>query len=167
MQSGMYYALDAAHMKKGPVWKRRLGNTGSSARQFLDNFSAAYASGASYPGGQTLFVAAPNVKRSSGATGVLYALNPTNGHVVWSVPVNGEPQEGAATVYDDVVVVPTQNDVTRGGSGGAIEVRSVTDGHLLGSMTTSAPPVSPVVILYGDLCFTTADGAFHVVSLTR
>ena len=164
MKSGMYYALDAAHLKKGPVWKRKLGNTGGSAHQVSDVVSAAYASGPGYPDGGALFVAAPNVKGGEvSGSGALFALNPANGHVIWSVPVSGEPQDGAATVYDDLVILAVRN----GTGGGAIEVRSAGNGHLLGSMSTTSVPASPVVVLYGDLYFATSDGVFHVVNLKR
>lgn len=159
MASGMYYALNAAHVKKGPVWKRKLGNTGGST-QIDDLYSAAYASGPAYPGGHALFVAAPNATSGGGE---LYAVNPSNGHVIWSVPVNGETSQGAVTVYDDLLILPVQSGV----SGGAIEVRSVSDGRLLGSTTTAGTPDSAVVVLYGALCFTTSDGMFHEVVLRR
>lgn len=168
MTSGMYYAMDAAHMKKGPVWKRRLANTTRSKHAMVDTESAAYATGSIYPGGTTLFVAAPNARVSgTTTTGALYALNPSNGHVIWSVPVGGQAQAGAVTVYDDVVIVPVQNAPLSSASGGAVEVRSVHDGHLLGTFATSGVPVSPVIVLYGDLVFATQDGVLHVVSMTH
>jgi outer membrane protein assembly factor BamB len=49
IMSGTYYALDADHLKKGPVWKRQLGNSGSG-NPYDDMCSSAFASGSAYPG---------------------------------------------------------------------------------------------------------------------
>ncbi len=168
IKSGLYYMLDASHLKKGPMWSRQLGNGDlkSTSNAYDDICSSAYASGSAYPGGRTLFVAAPNARGGSKGKGGLFALNPTNGHTVWSVSLNGEPQEGAVTVYDNTVIVPIQKDFFNGVEGGEVDVRSVSDGHLIGSVTTAGTPFSAPVVVDGTIYFGTDDGTFHAVSVS-
>jgi outer membrane protein assembly factor BamB len=111
-------------------------------------------------------VAAPNAKGGTTGTGGLFALNPTNGHTIWSVPLTGEPQEGAVTVYDNTVIIPIQKDFFNGQEGGEVDVRSVTDGHLIGSFTTTGTPFSAPVIVNGIIYFGTDDGTFYALSLS-
>jgi outer membrane protein assembly factor BamB len=168
IKTGLYYVLDAAHLKKGPVWSRMLGNSDAKSKgnSFDDICSSAYATGSAYPGGQTLFIAAPDSKGGTAGTGGLFALNPKNGHTIWSVSLDGEPQEGAVTVYDDVVIVPIQKDFFNGQEGGEVDVRSVTDGRLIGSFVSAGTPFSAPVVVDGTIYFGTDDGIFHAVSLT-
>lgn len=168
IKTGLYYALNASHLKKGPVWSRQLGNgdVKSTSNPYDDICSSAYASGSAYPGGHTLFVAAPNAKGGTTGTGGLFALNPKNGHSIWSVSLNGEPQEGAVTVYDNTVIVPIQKDFFNGVEGGEVDVRSVTDGHLIGSFITPGTPFAAPIVVDGTIYFGTDDGTFYAVSMS-
>lgn len=64
VKTGLYYVLDTTHLKKGPIWRKGLGNSGFNASFRDDIVSSAYASGKAYPGGAALFVAAPAVSGS-------------------------------------------------------------------------------------------------------
>lgn len=162
-KGGTYFALDAAHLKKGPVWSRDLGNMGAG-QHADDNFTGAFATGAGYPGGATLYIAAPNVMiKKHTYPGGLFALNPSSGHVIWSVKVNGVTGNGALTVYDDTLIVPAPSDYA---SGGAIEVHSAKDGHLLASFPTADAPLGAPVVVDGTIYIGTADGVFHAISMT-
>lgn len=161
------FALDAANLKGGPVWKRKLGNNGDPNNQADDIESSAYAIGPAYPGGATLYAEAPNVKGNGKILpGRIYALNPENGRTYWSAPLNGTPHGGAVTVYDDTVI----SAVNVGGSqttfpSGIIDVHSATDGHLLASVKTRVLPVASPVVQDGTIYIGTADGVFHAFSM--
>ncbi len=167
IKTGQYYAFDANHLKNGPVWTQTLGNSGGGKHGFDDVCSSAYASGSQYPGGAALYVAAPGAMvNGTPEPGGLYALNPADGKIDWSVPLTAEPQEGATTVYDDAVIVPIQNDFFSGASGGLIDVRSAVDGHELAAFPTSGVPFAAPVVIDGTIYFGTDDGVFHAVSMS-
>jgi outer membrane protein assembly factor BamB len=164
---GTFYALDAAHLKRGPVWSRALGNTGDPTNQADDINSSAYASGAAYPGGATLYAAAPDTKINGQIQkGTIFALNPATGKSYWSAPLSGTPYGGALTVYDDTVISAVQV----GGSqtvppSGLIEVHSAADGHLLASFATPLFAFASPVVQDGTIYIGTYDGVFHAISM--
>jgi outer membrane protein assembly factor BamB len=165
---GSFFALDATKLKEGPVWSRKLGDTGDPTNRADDIESSAYAAGPEYPGGATLYAEAPDVKVSGKIElGRVYALNPATGQPYWSAPLQGTPYGGALTVYDDTVI----SAVHVGGSqteppSGRIEVHSATDGHLLASLATPVFGFASPVVQDGTIYFGTTDGVFHAISMT-
>jgi polyvinyl alcohol dehydrogenase (cytochrome) len=102
-KNGIYYAWRRNSLAAGPVWQRRVGNTGGTG-------VGACITSAAYDGpGNTLFVAGNQTTVNGVAVqGSVRALDPATGAIRWEQPLtclpNGSPTLNATT---HVLAVPT------------------------------------------------------------
>jgi outer membrane protein assembly factor BamB len=144
-KSGIYYAFDAAHISRGPVWSTRVADIGYCAECGDGSYvPSAWDGKALYvPGGPTTIngVACPAGLR---------ALDPASGHMLWGRCLPG-PTYGALTAVPGLLIMGAGPSALVIGAQGATAGRTLFAFH---------DPQAPIPWFYSSA--SVADGAVYI-----
>jgi polyvinyl alcohol dehydrogenase (cytochrome) len=149
-KNGLFYAWRRSNLSAGPVWSRRVGDTGGTGSGACIT-SAAWDSGLA-----RLFVAANSTTIAGTAfAGGVRALNPATGAVVWErgLPciVNGSP-----TINGSIVAVPLFG--CPAGTPPSVRLFRESDGTPVGSVPATGSTFAQPVFANGMIYVASEDG---------
>jgi outer membrane protein assembly factor BamB len=153
-KNGYYYALKAADLGAGPVWRQAINNPASATGLCV--------SGAIWDG-TSLIEGAGNKTTIDGTTyqGGVYALNPATGSVVWATGLPGEVL-GSPTEDGSGVVAAQVYDSTTGNYG--IYLLSAATGAILDYIPLADTPIFGQPVFAGD--YLLVDGLNPFIGVT-
>ena len=148
-KNGIFYAFARGAISSGPVWQTKISVGGPSPQKGTGNTSPA-----AFDGSQLYVAGGTTTIQGVKCAGVLDALNPSSGAVVWQTCLAG-PVLGAVTAVPGVVTV---------GNGTAITVVAASTGNRLFTFTdtnTGSKFYGPASIANGMLYEGNMDGMLY------
>jgi len=158
-KNGKYYAFDRSHISDGPVWDAQIANKGDCPQCGAGSISPAAWDN------HTLFVGGGNTKiGKTSCQGVVRALNPDDGSVLWQHCMGGGPVLGSVTAAGvaqntEVVVACQGNTVIVMNASNGKTIARLTD-HKRGSLLYGPATISNGILFVGNL-----DGNIYAYSI--
>jgi outer membrane protein assembly factor BamB len=149
-KNGYLYTFTRANVGAGPVWQQHLfigGECPTCGDGSASNL--AFGNGLLYAGGGNAVIA------GIGYPGVVTALNPATGAIVWQHP-EADPVIPALTYNNGLIVA---------GSGASLEVLDASTGNRLYSYTTGAVLYGPPSVANGTIFFGSGDNNVYALGL--
>lgn len=155
-KNGLFYAWRQSNLAAGPVWSRRVGQSGGTGN------GACITSAAWDFQARRLFVASNDTTiNGAPAAGGLRALDPATGASIWEQPLPCLPN-GSPTINSQVVAVPMMSCPT--GVSPQVRLYRETDGQFLGSVPETGGTFAQPVFAHGMLYVASEDGTITAYS---
>ncbi len=154
-KNGIYYAFNRTNIHAGPVWTKRVANSGDCPQCGNGSISPSAWDGTSlYVGGGSTTIA------GTSCAGSVRKLNPDNGSFIWEHCMQAGPVLGSVTATSSGVVAASQGStvIVMNASTGTTVAR-LTD-NKSGSLLYAGPTISNGILFVGNL-----DGNLYAYSI--
>jgi outer membrane protein assembly factor BamB len=149
-KNGVVYAFNRSNISAGPVWQAKIANGGACPTCGDGSVSSGAFDGTS------LYAAGSKIT-SGGTTypGSITAFNPTNGHIVWNVHLQGSV----------IPALTADNGLLIGGVGNNVMVFNAANGATLFSYATGDSIYSPAAVSGGKIFIGSQDDKLYAFGL--